>query len=170
VALEIFPFSVLRLPSHLFYIQSKGGCGCNLDRDRESGAVWETVGRVAGTMCALASDGRQADGLPTSPWQDRTLPGFLVRLVAVVGSLLFQRLRLCCSCVVFLFPCRPQRAHDHSTFRGRDRHAKGLLMRNARGAAAWNDGRCVVRQTCLDQELGAWRPWKRGEGSLVSWC
>lgn len=127
--------------------------------------MWKTVGRPRGTMCAPTSGGpRKTRGLLAFFALARSEDArVLVRLVdAVVGSLLFQLLQLCCSSSSFF--CRPQHAHDLSTFRGRDRHAKGLLMRDARVTAAWNDDCCAVRQTCLDQELGAWRPWKRGGG------
>lgn len=80
---------------------------------------------------------------------------------------MFQPLGLCCSSSSFFR--RPQRAHDLSTFRGRDRHAKGLLMRNARVTAAWNDGCCAVRQTCLGQELGAWGVLIVSSGGVVPW-
>lgn len=121
-------------------------------QSRSPSRIW---GGVENRWPSSRSDERVEDCFALARSEDALV---LVRLVD--GSLLFQPLRLCCSSSSFF--CRPQHAHDLSTFRGRDRHAKGLLMRDARVTAAWNDGCCAVRQTCLDQELGAWRPWKRG--------
>lgn len=42
-------------------------------------------------------------------------------------------------------------------------------MRNARVTAAWNDGCCAVRQTCLGQELGAWGVLIVPSGGVVPW-